>query len=413
MAKTKVIEFILTMGDGGAETLVKDYALLMDRDRFDVTVVVMHDMADSANLQRLRDHGISVIALSSENGILKRIWRRLFWKREQQVIDSEMVKEAPVLPGTMEENTGWIHTLRHYLRNLYFGLRFVQVARQTGADVVHGHLEVLYCLKTVSRLLKRVRLLHTCHALPELVYEGRELEAARYLLRHNGLQLVALHGDMARQMDAMFPEQKAAVIRNGIDLDAFRVSRARGVEKRRELSIPEDAFLMGHVGRFTPEKNHPFLVEVFREIVKKKENAYLLMIGAEDHSHIEKLLADHGLKDRYLILSGRKDIPELLAAMDVFVFPSIFEGFGIALLEAQAAGLRCIASENCPEDVVRTKHCIALPLEAPENWAQAALDLNLLHTPERSLDAYDMKQEIHRLERLYLGQLEETSPADP
>lgn len=406
MAKTKVIEFILTMGDGGAETLVKDYALLMDREQFDVTVVVMHDMADSANLQRLKDHGITVIPLSSENSLLKRIWHSLFWKREQQVVDSETVKDNPVLPGTMEENTGKIHTLRHYVRNLYFGLRFVDVVRRTGARVVHGHLEVLYCLKTVSFLLKGVKLFHTCHALPELVYEGRELQAAQYLLQHNDLRLVALHRDMAEQMNTMFPEQNTVVIRNGIDLDAFRNPGVSRLEKRKALGIPEDAFLVGHVGRFTPEKNHPFLAEVFREITKQKENAYLLMVGAGEHSHIEQQLADYGLSDRYRVLSGRKDIPELLATMDVFVFPSIFEGFGIALLEAQAAGLRCLASENCPEDVVRTEHCIALPLEKPECWAKAALDTELLHTPERSLDDYDMKKEIHRLEQLYFGQLD-------
>lgn len=406
MAKTKVIEFILTMGDGGAETLVKDYALLMDREQLEVTVVVMHDIADSANLQRLKDHGISVIALSSEDSLLKKIWRRIFWKRDQQVVDSEMIKETPVLPGTMEEGTGWIHTLRHYLRNLYFGLRFVKIVRQTGASVVHGHLEVLYCLKTVSWLLKDIRLVHTCHALPELVYEGREEQAARYLIRNNNLHLVALHEDMANQMNAMFPEQRTTVIRNGINLDVFRNPGISKAEKRRELSIPEDAFLVGHVGRFTPEKNHPFLVEVFQEIVKKKENAYLLMIGAEDHSHIEKQLADAGLSERYQILSGRKDIHELLSAMDVFVFPSIFEGFGIALLEAQAAGLRCVASEKCPEDAVRTKHCMVLPLEEPSNWAKVALDAGLFRTPERTLDDYDMKKEIRRLEQLYLGQLD-------
>ncbi len=404
MAKTKVIEFILTMGDGGAETLVKDYALLMDREQFEVTVVVMHDIADSANLQRLREHGISVAALSSENSVLKKIWRRVFWKRNQQAIDSEMVKETPVLPGTMEEGTGWVHTLRHYLRNLYFGLGFVKIARQTGAGVIHGHLEVLYCLKTVSWLLKGIRLVHTCHALPELVYEGREGRAADYLIRHNALQLVALHDTMARQMDAMFPRQKTTVIRNGINLDVFRNPGVSKEEKRRELAIPENAYLVGHVGRFTPEKNHPFLVDVFREIVRKKENAWLLMIGAEDHSHIEKQLSDYGLADRYRILSGRKDINELLAAMDVFVFPSIFEGLPVSMVEAQAAGLRCLISDRCPMAVVCTETCIPMPLENPEDWAKAALDTTLRHTPERSLSDYDMKQEIHRLEKLYLGQ---------
>lgn len=406
MAKTKVIEFLLTMGDGGAETLVKDYALLMDQKQFDVTVVVMHDMADSANLQRLKDQEIPVIPLSSEDSLLKRIWHRLFWKRNQQMVDSETIKENPVLPGAMEEQTGAIHTLRHYVRNLYFGLRFVRIVRKTGASVVHGHLEVLYCLKTVSWLLKGVKLLHTCHALPELVYEGRELQAARDLIRHNDLQLVALHENMARQMDAMFPEQNTIIIRNGINLDVFRSPGVSKVEKRKELSIPEDAFLVGHVGRFTPEKNHPFLVEVFREIVKMKENAYLLMIGAGNHSHVAKKLEAYGISDRYQVLSGRKDINELLAAMDVFVFPSIFEGLPVSMVEAQAAGLRCLISDRCPMAVVCTETCIPMPLDNPADWAQSALDTTLRHTPEKTLSDYDMKMEIRRLEQLYLGQLQ-------
>ena len=78
MEKVKVIEFIQSMGDGGAETLVKDYALLMDKERFDVTVVVQHDVGDSANIRRLKEHGLPVIPLSTQDDLLKRIWRRIF-----------------------------------------------------------------------------------------------------------------------------------------------------------------------------------------------------------------------------------------------------------------------------------------------------------------------------------------------
>jgi len=406
MAKTNVIEFMLTAGDGGAETLVKDYALLMDKEQFAVTVVVLHDIEDSANLQRLKDNNIPVIALSSRNDILKKIWHKVFWKRNQEILDSEDMKENPVLPGTMQETQGIIRTCRHYLRNLYFGLRFMKVVKQTGADVVHAHLDVLYCLQTVSRLLKGIRLFHTCHALPELVYEGEEGRAARYLIRNNQLQLIALHTDMEKQMDHLFPEQKTVIIRNGINLDVFQNPGVSREEKRDELSIPRDAFLVGHVGRFTPEKNHPFLVEVFREIVARTENAYLLMIGAEDHSHIDEKLCSYGLEDRYQILSGRKDIHELLAAMDIFVFPSIFEGIPVSMVEAQAAGLRCLISDRCSMEVVCTEKCIPMPPEDPAQWAEAALNLQLKRETENSLSAYDMKQEIHRLERLYLGQLE-------
>ena len=135
MSKTKVIEFLLNMGDGGAETLVKDYVLLLDKNQFDVTVVVLHDIVDSANLQRLKDHNVDVIALSSQEDVLKKIWHAVFWKRKQETLDSQMVMEKPVLPGATEEKQGVLQACRHYLRNLYFGLKFLRIVKKTGADV--------------------------------------------------------------------------------------------------------------------------------------------------------------------------------------------------------------------------------------------------------------------------------------
>lgn len=403
MDKIKVIEFIQTMGDGGAETLVKDYALLMDREKFDVYVVVLHALEDSANLQRLREHDIQVIALSSQDDILKKIWHKLFWRKSQPKISSEEVLEKPVLPGSGYEKTSFFRSCRNSVRNLYFGLKFMKVVRQTGATVVHAHLDMLGCLKAISKQLKNIRLFHTCHALPELIYEGEEGNAARHLIRHNGLQLIALHSEMAEQMDCMFPEQTTKVIRNGVNFQLFEHPQVSREEKRKELGIPQDTFLVGHVGRFTPEKNHPFLVEVFREIAARRDNAYLLMIGAEDSSHIQEKLMEYGLQNRYQILSHRKDIPELLGAMDVFVFPSIFEGFPVSVIEAQAAGLRCIVSNGIPEAVIRTETCIPMPLERPEVWAEAALNPNLKRDTDKNLYDYDMNREIRRLERLYLG----------
>lgn len=403
MSKTKVIEFIPTMGDGGAETLVKDYALLLDKEQFDVTIVVLRDIGDSANIQRLKEKAIPVVALSREGGMLQRIWHKLFLKKSSINVDSEAIKEKAQAPGAANEKKSVLRDIRHYLRNLYFGLKFVRVVRQYGANVVHAHLDVLHCLQTVSGLLKDVRLVHTSHGLVELVYENYEGPAARHLIQNNDMVTIALHAEMAADIEAYFPGYKAHVIRNGINMDLFRNPGISPAEKRRELGIPEDAFLVGHVGRFTPEKNHTFLVDVFKEIADLRENAYLLMIGAEDHTAIEKKLCDLGLEDKYRILSGRKDINELLAAMDVFVFPSIFEGFPIALLEAQSAGLRCIASANCPESVFRTEKCIPMPIENPRKWAEAALDPECRQENTKSLDEYDMKREIRKLERLYLG----------
>ena len=403
MDKTKIIEFIQSVGDGGAETLVKDYAQLLDKEQFEVTVVVLHGVENSANLQRLKEHRIRIVELSSQDDFLKKIWRSVFWKKEKVVVKSEDVQEKPVLPGETYEEETFIRRCRNRIRNLYFGMKFLNVLRQTGATVVHAHLDMLGCLCSVRWLLKGVRLFHTCHALPKLIYAGEEGRAAHSLIRHNGLQLIALHADMAAEMDVMFPEQKTQVIRNGVNMNVFQNPGVTKEEKRRTLSLPQDAFLVGHVGRFTPEKNHPFLIEVFREIVRREENAYLLMIGAEDNIHIRQKLKEYGLEERYQILSGRKDINELLAAMDVFVFPSVFEGFPVSVIEAQAAGLRCIVSAQIPEAVVRTETCSPMPLSDPETWADAALNTELTRPNPLDLYEYDMNREIRRLERLYLG----------
>lgn len=399
MEKTKVIEFMLNIGDGGAETLVKDYALCMDKNQFEVTVVVLHEIEDSANMRVLQSHGIPVLALSSKEDLLKKVWR-FFFRPSNKELTLEDTKEEM----SQIDKISTAKKIVDYFRNKFLGWKLLKIIDSTGAQVIHGHLEVLAIMSAISAQLKGMRILHTCHNLPKLVYFAQEYVAAEKLIKNNAMQIIALHENMSQELNSMFGINNTVVIRNGIDMHKFLNPGITKEDKRLELGIPQSAFLVGHVGRFAVQKNHPFLVEVFREIAKRNENAYLLMVGAGDHSHIEEMLCRYGLDGRYQILSGRKDINEILTAMDVFVFPSVFEGFGNALLEAQAAGLRCIASDCCPREVVRTKDCIAMPLEAPEKWAQAAMDPNLQQSEDRPLKDYDMKEEIHRLERLYLGQ---------
>jgi len=401
MSKTNVIEFVLTLGDGGAETLVKDYAILMDKERFDVTVVVLHALEDSANLQRLREYGISVVALSAEGDVLKKIWRSLFRPTNVELLP-DTVEEQMVA----EERTG-LRKIVSKLRNLFFGLKLLKIVHQKKADVIHAHLDVLEILEAVGCKLKNVRLFHTCHNPPEVIYAGEEKKAAASLVRKNGMRIIALHEQMAQELNALFSVDNTEVIRNGIDIQRFVNSGVQKKDKREELGIPLEAYVVGHVGRFAEQKNHMFLAEVFREVAARCPDAYLLMVGAGDSFKVEKMLRQYGLHDRYKILQHRKDIHEILRAMDVFVFPSLFEGFGIALLEAQASGLRCVASDVCPEEVFRTEICMALPLEDPSIWAEKILDVSWKLENSRNIWDYDMNREIRRLEKLYLGQLDE------
>lgn len=398
MSKVNVIEFITTVGDGGAETLVKDYALLMDKDRFEVTVVVVHDVDDSANWQRLRENGIRVIALSSRDDILKKIWRTVF-----KPSDVELIPEEAAPGSTVPEQRSAVRKVSAYFRNRFFAKKLLRIVRQTDAAVIHAHLDVLEILQAARKSLKGVRLFHTCHNVPQIVYVDGEDTAAQKLIRENGMQLIALHSDMTRELNEMFRVDNTATIRNGIDMPRFMEPGIHRQTKREEIGLPKDAFVVGHVGRFSEQKNQMYLVEVFRSIARRRADAFLLMVGSGDSAAAEAKLREYGLQDRYRILSHRKDINELLAVMDVFVFPSIFEGLSVSLVEAQAAGLRCIVSDRCSTEGLCTETCISMPLGDPEKWADAALDPSVKQENSGNLLDYDMNREIRRLEKLYLG----------
>ncbi len=159
-------------------------------------------------------------------------------------------------------------------------------------------------------------------------------------------------------------------IPNGIDVERFRFDQAAREQTRRELGI-ENCFVAGNVGRLCYQKNQSFLLEVLAELVKVYPASRLLLVGeGEDRDKLIKRARELGLTDKTLFLGNRRDVERLYWAMDVFAFPSRFEGFGIAAIEAQAAGLPVFCSEAVPEEARVTALVKALPLD-PKAWAEA------------------------------------------
>ena len=161
----------------------------------------------------------------------------------------------------------------------------------------------------------------------------------------------------------------------GIEFGAFKTAVNPGAV-RQELGIPESAFVIGHAGRLEWEKNHFFLVKIVREINRHEPNMRLLLVGDGPlRAQIEAEAAKAGLSDKVIFTGLRSDVPRLmLGAMDAFVFPSHFEGLGIALIEAQAAGLPCIISDKIVETAVVVQALVKrLSLnDPPSTWAAAA-----------------------------------------
>lgn len=371
MEKIKVIEYISNFGDGGAETLVKDYVRLIDRKRFEPIVVTLRGEIKSANRQTLEENHIPIIDIYPRWNMAVRIWNKAF---------------------------GWWY-IPHRLR---------KIIRSETAKVMHMHLMVLKDVARVGSALDGMRLLFTCHNVPESVFGGArigERRAAEKLIRKNNLQLIALHREMAQELNQMFDVDNTVVIWNGIDVMRFQNINLTSEMERKKLGIPRNAFVVGHVGRFADQKNHDFLVDVFIEVAKVRPNAFLLMVGAGDSTRIEEKLRTSGLEKQYMILSQRSDVNEIMRAMDVFVFPSKYEGLPLVLIEAQYSGLRCIASDKITKEAVCTQNVIILPLRNPSIWAEAILDTSkkgVAYTPRR---LFDMNVVIKEIERLYSGEL--------
>jgi len=150
--------------------------------------------------------------------------------------------------------------------------------------------------------------------------------------------------------------QLCSVLKNAIDTESFRFSAAERNAIRGELDISEDAFVIGHIGRFAEQKNHQFIVEIFAQVKKNLPNAVLLLVGGGELRHqIETEIIRCGLAESVVFAGVRSDVHRLYHAMDVFVFPSLYEGLGIVVIEAQAAGLPCCISSNVPREAMLTK----------------------------------------------------------
>ena len=166
------------------------------------------------------------------------------------------------------------------------------------------------------------------------------------------------------------------MMNNAIDAAAYRADETVRQAVRSELGV-EDEVVLGHVGRFNEQKNHPFLIDLFAEAVKKEPRVRLVLVGdGEGRAAIEKKVQTLGLTDKVLFLGVRSDVPRLLQAMDVFVFPSLYEGLPLSILEVQANGLPCVISDRVPEDVFLTDLIQPLSLGDPkEVWIEKILSV--------------------------------------
>lgn len=205
-----------------------------------------------------------------------------------------------------------------------------------------------------------------------------------------------------------FSHDTSIFVPNGIELDRFAFRMDARLRTRKSLGIEENTFVVLHVGRFVPVKNHEFLLEVFSELLKLEPDAVLLMVGdgplmGEVRDKARKL----GILDRVRFIGIIGNTEDYYSAADVFVFPSIYEGLSLALVEAQASGLQCFTSEAVDRDTKVTDQLTFLPLENGEEWAREIMTSRenrrgVEMTAE--LQQFDCSHTVKIVKSIYLGQ---------
>lgn len=166
------------------------------------------------------------------------------------------------------------------------------------------------------------------------------------------------------------------ILHNAIGINKYIFNYEKRNKLRKQLGL-EHCFVLGHVGRFMPQKNHTFLIDVFAKLLPDMPEARLLLIGdGPCKREIKNRCLKLGIKNQVLFIGQRADVEQWYSAMDVFVFPSVYEGIGIALLEAQANGLPCMASDHVPEEAKVMDYITFLPLKAA-SWKKKLMDLQL------------------------------------
>lgn len=209
--------------------------------------------------------------------------------------------------------------------------------------------------------------------------------------------------------DKKIAQEKMEIIPNAKDLEAFKFDPKEREALRKVLNIPLEAFIIGHVGSFSPVKNHTFLIDIFKSISKDDKECVLCLVGdGVLRKEIENQVLSMQIEDQVLFLGLRNDVNKLMSVFDVLVLPSIFEGVPNVVIEAQAASLPCIVSDSVTREVDMGMGLVSFMSlkQSEDSWAGRILNFhdkeNRLMFREKKCDKrYDINLQIKWLERFY------------
>lgn len=271
--------------------------------------------------------------------------------------------------------------------------------------IIHGHMpsfSVFYM--GIARLCGvPVRINHSHNSSYNNTTKGRIEHFLTKFVKWNANHLFAC-SDLAGKY--MYGKSHYTLIHNAVDVDRFKFNPMVRDEVRKEFDVT-DKFVLGHIGRFTLQKNHTFLLDIFKDLLVKKSNSVLLLIGTGELEEEIKAKADSlGLTNHIIFTGVRKDAERLYQAMDVFVLPSLYEGLPVVGIEAQASGAPFFVSDTVTKEVKLLPTTVFLPInQGTSCWVNALVNLIPLNRDDAyrmvARQGYGIKEETARIVKIY------------
>ena len=310
--------------------------------------------------------------------------------------------EINKLGGTIlrMRNRGIIHNI----------IAIKHIIKKNKIDVVHCHTYYNSVFAVIAARLSRIKtiIVHS-HNTKAGVGEKKK-KKVYYSISKSIINRFATHfvacGDLAGR--AMFYKtNKFWIFHNGILPNEFKYSSKNRKEIRKELGIGDKDIVIGHVGRFSEQKNHSFMIDIFREFCKEHKNSVLILVG-QGHlqQEIKQKTIDYGIEKNVRFVGLRKDTNKIYSAMDAMILPSLYEGLPLVLIEAQASGLPIIASDTIDRsvDITNTIRFVSLN-DSIKKWCDTMEEC----VGKRYADNYEivvrsdysMPSEVKKLEKIY------------
>lgn len=310
--------------------------------------------------------------------------------------------------------------------NIFFipkfnGLNYIQYMRECNKffkenqyDIVHGHISSsasFYLL--VAKKSGAITIAHShsiyaksIHSIAHKLFTFSTRYIADYFFSPT------LSAGCDRFGEKIVKSNKFFIVKNGFSIENYRFREDNRETVRNSFNFTEKDLVFINIGRFEEAKNHSFIIDVFSKICEKNEDCYLILIGIGTlKNKIMEKVKSLSIEDRVLFLENRTDIPNLLCAADLFIFPSLNEGLGISLIEAQATGIRCIVSENIPVEAILDDEKVKVEKISSgiDNWEEQSMKLlkypncrtRSYHLVEEA--GYDIKDSTKKLENNYLS----------